>query len=70
MGAFIDYTYHSHTARCGHARGADEDYAKTAFEHGISKGHPNQKDFERVLKNVSKLLSINRSQEQNKKLAK
>ena len=34
MSAFIDYTYHSHTARCGHARGADEDYAKTAFEHG------------------------------------
>jgi len=34
MSAFIDYTYHSHTARCGHARGTDEEYAKTAYEHG------------------------------------
>jgi histidinol-phosphatase (PHP family) len=34
MSQFIDYTYHSHTKRCGHAVGEDEDYAKYAI-----KGH-------------------------------
>jgi histidinol-phosphatase (PHP family) len=31
---FIDYTYHSHTKRCGHARGEDGDYASTAYSEG------------------------------------
>lgn len=34
MSQFIDYTYHSHTTRCGHATGTDEEYASTAYEHG------------------------------------
>lgn len=28
----LGYTYHSHTKRCGHAVGEDEDYAKKAIE--------------------------------------
>ena len=28
----LDYTYHSHTVRCGHACGNDEDYVKKAIE--------------------------------------
>jgi|LAHS01.1.fsa_nt_gb histidinol-phosphatase (PHP family) len=28
----LDYTYHSHTARCGHACGTDEEYVKKAIE--------------------------------------
>jgi histidinol-phosphatase (PHP family) len=34
MSQFIDYTYHSHTARCGHARGTDEEYALAAIKGG------------------------------------
>ncbi len=30
----LDYTYHSHTKRCGHATGEDEDYAKKAVQGG------------------------------------
>ena len=30
----IDYTFHSHTYRCGHAVGDIEDYVTTAIEHG------------------------------------
>ncbi len=29
--------YHTHTARCGHARGADEDYVITAIEGGFDE---------------------------------
>jgi len=28
----LDYTYHSHTYRCGHAVGSDEEYVKKAIE--------------------------------------
>jgi histidinol-phosphatase (PHP family) len=28
----LDYTYHSHTKRCGHATGEDEEYVKKAIE--------------------------------------
>jgi histidinol-phosphatase (PHP family) len=34
MSRFIDYTYHSHTFRCGHAKGTDEEYAETAYANG------------------------------------
>jgi len=30
----IDYTYHSHTWRCGHASGTDEEYVLSALENG------------------------------------
>jgi len=33
----IDYCYHSHTKRCGHACGEDEDYIKTAIETGLKE---------------------------------
>lgn len=29
--------YHTHTSRCGHARGADEDYVLAAIERGFSE---------------------------------
>jgi histidinol-phosphatase (PHP family) len=32
MSKPLDYTYHSHTARCGHAVGTDEEYVKKAIE--------------------------------------
>ncbi len=31
----ITYCYHSHTYRCGHASGEDEDYVKKAIEFGL-----------------------------------
>ena len=31
----MNYNYHTHTYRCGHANGADEDYIKRAIEGGI-----------------------------------
>ena len=31
----MNYNYHTHTYRCGHASGADEDYIKRAIEGGI-----------------------------------
>ncbi len=31
----MDYNYHTHTARCGHASGSDEDYVRCAIESGI-----------------------------------
>ena len=31
----MDYNYHTHTARCGHASGEDEDYVRCAIEAGI-----------------------------------
>ena len=31
----MDYNYHTHTTRCGHASGKDEDYIKKAIEAGI-----------------------------------
>ena len=31
----LDYTYHSHTARCGHAYGKDEDYVEAAIKRGL-----------------------------------
>ena len=31
----MDYNYHTHTARCGHAVGEDEEYVKRAIECGI-----------------------------------
>ena len=27
--------YHTHTARCGHAKGADEDYVRAAIDGGF-----------------------------------
>ena len=31
----IDYCYHSHTTRCGHATGTDEEYVLSAIKHGF-----------------------------------
>lgn len=31
----IDYSYHTHTYRCGHARGTDEEYIKFAISKGV-----------------------------------
>lgn len=31
----LDYCYHTHTIRCGHAVGSDEDFVKAAIECGI-----------------------------------
>ncbi len=31
----VDYCYHCHTARCGHARGEDEEYVLAAIKKGI-----------------------------------
>ena len=31
----LDYSFHSHTFRCGHASGDIEDYVKKAIEHGF-----------------------------------
>lgn len=31
----IDYCYHTHTKRCGHARGEDEEYVLNAISNGI-----------------------------------
>ena len=31
----MDYNYHTHTSRCGHATGSDEEYVKCAMEAGI-----------------------------------
>lgn len=31
----INYCYHSHTYRCGHAEGTDEDYIKAAIKFGL-----------------------------------
>lgn len=31
----IDYCYHTHTFRCGHARGVDEDYILEAIRNGV-----------------------------------
>jgi len=33
----IDYNYHSHSYRCGHAVGEDEEYIKTAIEAGFKE---------------------------------
>lgn len=35
MNKALDYIYHSHTSRCGHAVGEDEEYAKAAKECGF-----------------------------------
>ncbi|MDD3478442.1 MAG: histidinol-phosphatase [Candidatus Izemoplasmatales bacterium] len=35
MSATIDYCYHTHTYRCGHAVGRDEDYVINAIKSGI-----------------------------------
>ena len=32
----LDYCFHSHTARCGHAYGRDEEYVQVAIEGGFS----------------------------------
>ena len=50
MSKPLDYTYHSHTYRCGHAVGTDEEYVKKAIEgyykilgfsdHVMLPGHP------------------------------
>jgi histidinol phosphatase-like PHP family hydrolase len=31
----LDYCYHSHTTRCGHAYGSDEDYVEAAITNGF-----------------------------------
>jgi len=31
----LDYCYHSHTTRCGHAYGSDEDYVEAAIANGF-----------------------------------
>ena len=33
----LKYCYHTHTARCGHATGEDEEYVKKAIELGIER---------------------------------
>jgi len=33
----IDYCYHTHTIRCGHAEGTDEEYVKKAIKSGIKE---------------------------------
>lgn len=33
----LDYNYHTHTSRCGHAVGDDEEYVKAAIESGFSE---------------------------------
>jgi len=33
----FDYNYHSHTSRCGHAIGEDEEYIKTAIQAGFKE---------------------------------
>ena len=33
----INYNYHTHTYRCGHASGEDEEYIIEAFTHGITE---------------------------------
>ena len=33
----LEYCYHTHTARCGHAVGDDEEYVKKAIEFGIKR---------------------------------
>ncbi|HHT66738.1 MAG TPA: histidinol-phosphatase [Erysipelotrichaceae bacterium] len=33
----LDYCYHTHTYRCGHASGEDEDYVKSAIKIGIKR---------------------------------
>lgn len=35
MKRFIDANYHSHTYRCGHAQGSDEEYVVAAIENGF-----------------------------------
>ena len=32
----MDYNYHTHTARCGHADGTEEAYILRAMENGIT----------------------------------
>jgi len=31
----LDYNFHSHTSRCGHAKGTDEEYVQAAIKAGI-----------------------------------
>lgn len=33
----IDYCFHTHTSRCGHAKGTDEEYVLAAIEHGVKR---------------------------------
>ena len=33
----IDYCFHTHTSRCGHAKGSDEEYVISAIEHGLTR---------------------------------
>jgi len=33
----LDYNYHSHTFRCGHACGSDEEYIQTAIQSGFKE---------------------------------
>lgn len=35
MGTFFDFNLHSHTSRCGHAYGQDEEYVLAAMEAGF-----------------------------------
>ena len=35
MGTPVDFNIHSHTARCGHARGTDEEYVLAAIKAGF-----------------------------------
>ena len=35
MSNMIDYCYHTHTYRCGHARGLEEGYVKAALDSGF-----------------------------------
>ena len=37
QNTLIEYCYHTHTARCGHAVGLDEEYVKHAIEFGIKR---------------------------------
>ena len=33
----LEYCYHTHTSRCGHAVGEDEEYVKSAIEAGVKR---------------------------------
>ena len=37
MNNILEYCYHSHTTRCGHAEGSDEEYVIKAIELGIKR---------------------------------
>ncbi len=37
ISASVDYNFHTHTPRCGHAVGSEREYIESAIEHGFKK---------------------------------